>query len=215
MLRHRLAATTALLLTLTACGGGSDDSADDPIPGVDEETTAPSEETSTPEAEPDPDDTEIPLPDDVELIFDWETPDDPDEAAAASNAANFLRAIAAGVVAQDADHSSYQGLSTNQAYDYARDQIQQWIDGGWTKTGTDRYYQLTVEQNESVIGVSFCRDSSEIFGKEIDTGEIVPVETTEYSSFSYYTIAMAEAPGAEGHWWASGIEVVGEAAECA
>ena len=218
MLRHRLAAATALLLALTACGGGSDDSADDPIAGVDE-TPSRDEGTASPDEDPtpEPDDQGIPLPDDVELVFDWDTPDDPAEAAALDGAADYLRAIAASVVAQDPEGGIYRGHAMNQAVDYARTQVQQWVDGGWTMYGTDRYYNATTSRNssnEDMVVVEFCNDSSQLPGKDVETGEVLPAEDQNASSVYHYSVNMAPAPGVEGFWQAHGVAVEGDAPQC-
>ncbi|KAB8167255.1 hypothetical protein FH609_012820 [Streptomyces sp. 3MP-14] len=218
MLRHRLAVATALLLALTACGGGSDDNADDPIPGVDEETTAPSEETSDPEAdpEPDPDATEIPLPDDVELIFDWETPDDPTEAAALEGAADYLRSIAASIVAQDPERGVYLGYAASDgARGYAREQIQAWVDNGWTMHGTDRYFDAEVAPAESGgMRAQFCGDSTGMIGKDVETGEPLSADQQIEESIYRYDVALVGAPGVEDFWQVNGIEVTDGAASC-
>jgi len=209
-----------LLLSAAACGG-SDDEGDDPIPGVDEGSEDPQgfqspEEEASVQGGGGQSESEIELPEDVALVFDWEAPEDPDEAAALAGAADYMRSIAKGVVEQDPDDPMYQGLSSGQARDYARDQIQQWVDGGWTKTGTDRYYDAEIDQAGEVIGVEFCRDNSEMHGKEVESGEIVPEEETgEFAFLSHYSMTMAEAPGAEGFWQATAIEVEGDASQCA
>ncbi|MQS06332.1 hypothetical protein [Streptomyces alkaliphilus] len=214
-----LAAATATALLLTACGG-SEDGNDSPITGADQSTeSTPEPEETTAEDEPedaDGDHPEIELPDDVELVFDWDTPEDPDEAAALSHAVYYLTALNKAIVEQDPDHPLYQGHSLGGAREYARDQVEQWVDGGWTKSGKDRYYKLDFRRVGDIIGVEFCRDNSEMFGKEVATGNLVPKEEgSEYSQYTYYTIGMVESPGAEGFWQATAIEVLGEAQQCA
>lgn len=217
MLRHRLAAATALLLALTACGGGSDDSADDPIAGVDE-TPSRDEGTASPDEDPTPEpgDQEIPLPDDVELVFDWDTPDDPAEAAALDGAADYLRAIAASVVAQDPEGGIYRGHAMGGAQGYAREQIQAWVDNGWTMHGTDRYYDAEVAPVESTetMRAQFCGDSTEMIGKDVETGEPLSEEQQLEESVYHYDLVLAEAPGVEGFWQVHGIEVTEAGASC-
>ncbi|MDT0346162.1 hypothetical protein [Streptomyces litchfieldiae] len=214
------ATAVAALLLLTACGGSDD--GDDPIAGVEESAEeSPSEDAEEPTGEEtrpaDDGRPEINLPEDVELVFDWETPADPDEATALSDAANYIRSIALGVVEQDPDHPIYQGYSTGAARDYARTQIGLWVDGGWTMHGTDRFYAPEIRRPESgdTIGVEFCHDESQMLGKDAETGEALP--PTEYEGdehLYHYTIVMAPAPGVEGFWQAQGVEVEEEAAQC-
>jgi hypothetical protein len=126
-----------------------------------------------------------------------------------------MRSIAKGVVEQNPDDPTYQGLSTGQAWDYAREQIQEWVDGGWTKTGTDRYYDASIDHAGDVIGLQFCRDNSEMHGRDVETGEIVPEEESgEFAFYSHYSITMAPGPGVEGFWQATHVEVEGDAAQC-
>ncbi|UED84571.1 hypothetical protein [Streptomyces profundus] len=218
-LRRKLAATaaTALLLS-TACGGASDDSADDPVPGVDEgeETSPTPEDEATPEPEAQHG-SEIELPDDVELVFDWDTPEDPDEAAALHGASEYLRAIAADIVAQAPEGGVHQGYARDQAGDYARTQVRQWVDGGWTMYGTDHFYDATVERGEGESAnmlVEFCNDTSQLPGKDVASGEVLPAEEQHDVSIYLYRVVMAEAPGVEGFWQASHVEVEGGAERC-
>ncbi|GAA3868957.1 hypothetical protein GCM10022227_28220 [Streptomyces sedi] len=152
----------------------------------------------------------------MELVFDWETPEDPNEAAALHGAGEYLRAIAASVVAQDPD--AYNGYGVEQAAEYARTQTELWIDGGWTMYGTDRYYQATTAPNpanEELVVVEFCNDGSELVGKYVESGEVVPDEEQNETSVYHYTVSMSPAPGVEGFWQARSVTVEGDAPQCA
>ncbi|MDT0265227.1 hypothetical protein RM844_02865 [Streptomyces sp. DSM 44915] len=214
------AAAAAVLLLTTACGGDSDSTADDRIPGVDEETTGRDPEPDpTPEDPAEtaaPEDHEIELPADVELVFDWETPEDPDEAAALEGAADYLRAIAHSVVAQDPESGMFRGHSNGGAQSYAEEQVQAWVDNGWTMHGTDRYYDASTEaaDGSSNIRVRFCGDSSEMIGKEVATGEPLSADQQLAESLYHYDMILTEAPGVAGFWQVNGVAVTADEATC-
>jgi len=212
-------------LLLVSCSSDSDsEESDDAIDGVQtEEQKEPDgegSESESPEATPSGDgigQSEIVLPDDVELVFDWETPQDPDEAAALEGAAEYMRSIAKGVVEQNPDDPTYQGYATGGAFDYARTQIELWVDGGWTMHGTDRFYDADAQKAEEggAITVEFCHDDSEMLGKDAQTGEALPPE--EYDGYEYlyhYAIIMVEPVADTDFWQAASVDVEEEATQC-
>ncbi|WP_130796266.1 hypothetical protein [Streptomyces otsuchiensis] len=217
-----IATSTALLLT--ACGG-SDDSSDDALPGVGEGSDQTDEDTDDADDadtgdddadEPDDGRPQIELPDGVEMDFDWDEPEDPEEAAAVADAADYIRAITVGVNEQDPEHALYQGFSLEEARRFGEGHIKAWVDGGWIKSGTDRYYDLDVRRNGDVIGVAFCRDNSEMVGKDAASGEVVPSEDSgPYGNFGRYSLVMSPAMGDENAWLATDIDIQTEAQQCA
>lgn len=222
--RTAAAAALATLLLTTACGG-SDDGGDGAIQGADQGESA-SEETDADDADGDedgasedeaPDDgrPEIVLPDDVEMVFDWETPEDPEEAAAVADAADYIRAITLAITEQDPDHPVYQGFSMEGARSYGEAQVNGWIDGGWTKSGSDLYYDLDVDNRGDVMGVEFCRDNSEMHSKEVDTGEVLPkTDEGEFDQYGRFTIILTKAVGSENAWIAQQTNVEYPAESC-
>jgi hypothetical protein len=96
-------------------------------------------------------------------------------------------------------------------------EISAWVDGGWVRTGSDRFYDLTIDRGgEDTIRVEFCRDNSDMYGKDVDTGELVPKEETgAYDNYSHYAIMMWDAPWGDRAYVARAIVVEGEASQCA
>ncbi|MBB0228624.1 hypothetical protein [Streptomyces calidiresistens] len=216
-----LAAATATALLLTACGGSGDGN-DAPIAGTDqgtENTPEPEETTTGDEPEDtDGDHPEIELPDDVELVFDWDTPEDPDEAAALKSLETFLSGTALAIVEQDPEHPIYRNYSSDGAQSYARGQIQAWMDGGWTLHGTERYYALEVsrtDNSDDVLGFQFCIDTTEMHGKDVDSGEpLDPTDQVEGEGLYRFQYVMRSAPGVENFWQAQHVDAETEASRC-
>lgn len=155
------------------------------------------------------------LPGDVQLSFASDAPSDARQAAALADAENYLRALAHGIVAQDPEDDAYRFYSEGQGARYAEEQIQQWVGGGWTATGKDRYYRTEtadVGDSQGVL-VTMCRNQAGYFGKNVRTGE---VERTEESLKSYqkFSLLMRPVKGGEPHWAVQRIEVQGEVKEC-
>ncbi|XKK63673.1 hypothetical protein HFP71_15340 [Streptomyces sp. ARC32] len=206
------AATAALLLT--ACGG--DDSSPDDIKGAGTGTASPSTSASTP-GTADVKRPDVSLPEDLKLVFDFEEPSDADAAAALGDAANYIRALNHGITEQNAKDPAYGFYSAAGAARYADSQIQEYVDGGWTLTGEDRYYQAEAspvgegEKAKSIL-VTFCEDQSKAYGKEVKTGK---VHRTEESLASYQKFSLLMAPQQSSPVWrAQQVTVEGKATEC-
>ncbi|MFF0591074.1 hypothetical protein ACFYWD_34470 [Streptomyces sp. NPDC003781] len=208
------AATAALLLT--ACGGDGDDASSDDIKGAETGTNSASPSASASGAA-DTDRPDVSLPADLKLVFDFERPTDADAAAALEDAANYIRALNHGITEQDVKDPAYGFYSAAGAARYAESQIQEYVDGGWTLTGEDRYYQAKTspvgegEKAKSIL-VTFCEDQSKAYGKEVKTGK---VHRTEESLASYQKFSLLMAPQQDSPVWrAQQITVEGKAAEC-
>ncbi|MFC9504954.1 hypothetical protein [Streptomyces sp. NPDC057002] len=206
-------ATTAALL-LTACGGGGDSS--DDIEGADKGASSPSASASgsTPT---DVDRPDVSLPKDLDLAFDFEKPSDQDSAAALEDAANYIRALNHGITKQDPADPAFQFYSSGQAAQYANSQIKEYVDGGWTLTGKDRYYQAEtnpVDESEKVktVNVTFCEDQSKVYGKEVKSEKIHRTKES-LDSYQKFTILMASVQG-KPVWRAQQVTVEGKAEEC-
>jgi hypothetical protein len=211
-----LAATAALLLT--ACGGGDEKSSDnDKIAGADQGTETPSKspEPSGAPAETKPDGVDVSLPKDMNLVFDWEKPKDENEAAAMSDTANFFRAIYRGVDQRTTKDASIAAYATGEGLKYAETQINAWIEGGWTATGTLRHYDVTTRsaENGNSVEVAFCADASKFYGKEIKTEKVLKTQPS-IEDFDYYKIIMVKYPTGDGLWQASQVFVETKAAKC-
>ncbi|MFC8879482.1 hypothetical protein [Streptomyces ardesiacus] len=205
---------TAAALLLTACGG--DDSSPDDIKGAETGAPSPSPSTSAPGGA-DVKRPDVSLPEDLQLVFDFEKPSDADHAAALEDAANYIRALNHGITEQDVKDPAYGFYSAAGAARYAESQIQEYVDGGWTLTGEDRYYRADTspvgegEKAKSVL-VTFCEDQSKAYGKEVKTGK---VHRTEESLASYQKFSLLMTPQQDSPVWrAQQITVEGKAAEC-
>ncbi|MET8684254.1 hypothetical protein ABZV77_08560 [Streptomyces sp. NPDC004732] len=212
-----LAATAALLLT--ACGGSDGDAKDkDKIAGADGGDSAKPEKSANPSgapAEDEPDGVDVSLPKSMNLVFDWDTPKDKNEAAAMSDAANYVRAIYRGVDKRTAKEAAVTAYSTGGGLHYAKVQINGRVDGGWTATGTRRHYQATTRSapNGKSVEVAFCADSSKFFGKEVKTGKVLKSKPS-LKDYDYFKIVMVKFPTSKGLWQASKVFVETEAKKC-
>ncbi|TGB08399.1 hypothetical protein [Streptomyces sp. MZ04] len=212
-----LAATAALLLT--ACGSGDDGNSkdNDKIAGAEQgsEKSKKSPEPSGAPAEDKPDGVDLTLPKDMDLVFNWDKPKDKNEAAAMDDAANFFRAIYRGVDKRTAKDAAVTVYSTGEGLHYAQTQINEWIDGGWTATGTLRHYQATTRStaNGNSAEVAFCADASKFYGKEIKTKKILKTKKS-IADFDYYKIIMVKHPTGKGLWQASKVFVETKAEKC-
>ncbi|MDN0193581.1 hypothetical protein [Streptomyces sp. S.PNR 29] len=211
-----LAATAALLLT--ACGGEDDKSSDnDKIAGAEQGAETPKESAapSAAPAEDKPDGVDVSLPEDMDLVFDWDKPKDKNEAEAMDDAANFLRAIYRGVDKRTTKDAAVTAYATGEGLHYAKTQIDAWIEGGWTATGTLRHYDATTRSapNGKSVEVAFCADSGKFYGREIKTKKILKTNPS-IEDFDYYKIVMVKSPTGEGLWQASKVFVETKAAKC-
>ncbi|MEV6884917.1 MULTISPECIES: hypothetical protein [unclassified Streptomyces] len=210
-----LVASAALLLT--ACGGGDDKPDNDKIAGADQGSATPKESAkpSTAPAENKPDGVDLSLPKDMNLVFDWDRPKDKDEAAAMDDAANYLRSIYRGVDKRTTKDASLAAYATGEGLHYGQTQINEWIKGGWTGTGTRRHYEATARSapNGDAVEVSFCADTGKFYGKEVKTGKVLKTDPS-LKDFNHYRIIMTKYPTAEGLWQASKVFVETEAKQC-
>lgn len=201
----------AATLLLTACGSGDDNGkATDEIAGAEQSAKTPtkSAEPSGAPAEDKPDGVDVSLPADMNLVFDWEKPKDENEAAAMDDAANYLRAIYRGVDKRTTEDAALTAYATGEGLHYGEVQINEWLKGGWTATGTRRHYDATTRSasNGSSVEVAFCSDASKFYGKEVKTGKVLKTEPS-LKDFGYYKIIMVKVPTGEGLWQASKVYV--------
>ncbi|MBW1601168.1 hypothetical protein JJV70_03425 [Streptomyces sp. JJ66] len=214
-----LAAAAAATVLLAGCGGGGGGEKDDTIAGAQEPS-----HTATPSPDATEDGIERPdmtLPKDLKLVFDdWTTSAGPEGEAALRDAANYVRSIAHGIVKQDASDSAYLTYSVplEQAQSYAKNQIEQYIEGGWTLTGTDRYYrpEVRVAEEKTRAAVIFCEDQSDVYGKDVESGEVLRDEEAgegEAENYVSYEIVMQQSEKST-LWQAHSLVVRGKADEC-
>ncbi|MFF3344710.1 hypothetical protein [Streptomyces sp. NPDC002779] len=210
-------ATTAALL-LTACGSEDDkSSANDKIAGAEQGTGKPTEsaQPSGAPAEDKPDGVDVSLPKDMNLVFDWETPGDKNEAAAMADTANFFRAIYRGVNKRTTDDAALAVYATGDGLRYAKTQIDVRLEGGWTATGTRRHYQATTRSasNGNSVEVAFCVDSTKFYSKEVKTGKVLK-GAPSISDYDRFKIIMVKLPTGDALWQASKVYVETKAAQC-
>ncbi|GGV65277.1 lipoprotein [Streptomyces longisporoflavus] len=213
-----LTAATALLLT--GCGGGGDDkdSGKDKIAGADEggakKTASPSDKASDAGVTDRP---EMKFPSDVQLTFDKANVSDPAQTAAANDAENFVKAIRYGIVKQDTEDAAYKFYSEYQspAFTYAKDQIKQRVDAGFTISGEMRFTKIKVEpvKNKKSTVVSFCSDSSKLYSKEVKTKKVHHTKES-ISDFDSWQVLMTASDSNKGLWRAKQVEVATKAEEC-
>ncbi|WP_405671009.1 hypothetical protein [Streptomyces sp. NBC_01530] len=202
--------TAAAALLLTACGG-SDKSSSGDIKGADTGAGSPSASASTSDAgAPD-----VSVPSDFHFVFDFEVPSDTKEASALSDAENYIRALKHGISKQDPNDPAYQYYSKGQAAQYAKSQIQAWVKGHWTVTGTDKYYAagVTTLSGGKRELVTFCRNQGKSYSKEIKSGKIL-YTAVNADSYVKYQLLMRPPTGSSKAWKASVVEVKGKAKEC-
>ncbi|MFJ8336415.1 hypothetical protein [Streptomyces sp. NPDC094437] len=202
--------TVAAALLLAGCGGG-DDASSGGIEGADTGSGSPSASASANSSGPD-----VSLSKDLKLDFDFAKPSDAKHAAALTSAENYLRALNHGFIKQDPDDPAYQYYSSGQAADYAKQQIQSWVKGGWTPVGTDKYYDEDITDLSSQrILVTFCRNQEKFYGKEIKTGKVL---YTGKSLINYQKFSLAMGPasgsGSSQVWKTQIIQVQGKVKEC-
>ncbi|MEU1270192.1 hypothetical protein [Streptomyces sp. NPDC005799] len=202
--------TLAATLLLTACGGGEKSSSDD-IKGADTGSAGPSTSASASDVNA----PDVSVPSDFHLVFDFETPSDAKQAAALTGAENFIRALKHGIAQQDPNDPAYQYYASGQAANYAKSQIQAWVKGSWTVTGTDKYYDANVT---SLSGgkrelVTFCRNQGKSFSKEIKTGKILYTDENA-DSYVKYQLLVFPPSGSTKVWKTSVVDVTERSKEC-
>ncbi|MFI0039696.1 hypothetical protein ACH4NS_29935 [Streptomyces mutabilis] len=203
-------ATAALLLT--ACGGGGDDSSSEDIKGADTGagSSSPSASASTAADRPD-----LSLPTDLKVDFDAPQPSEDRHAAALDNAKNYILALNHGITAQDPEDPAYQFYSLGNATEYARQQIQAWVEDEWTATGTDSYYKTRTDDVSDSGGVlvRMCRDQSEFFGKNVKTDKVKYTQGS-LNDYQEFRLLMKPPQGFQEIWKVLQIEVQGRVKEC-
>ncbi|MEV5155408.1 hypothetical protein AB0K81_26305 [Streptomyces werraensis] len=210
----------AATLLLTACGGGGDPSgesdaiADSSSGQGAKKPTKPTKPSGAPE-EGKPDGVDVSLPEDMNLVFDWDKPKDGNEAAAMEDAGNHLRAIYRGVDKRTTKDAALTAYATGQGLHYGEVQINERIGGGWTGTGTRRHYDATTRSasNGTSVEVAFCSDASRFYGKEVKTGKVLRTEPS-LKTFGHYKIVMVKVPTDEDLWQASEVFAVTKAEQC-
>lgn len=211
-----MAAAAALLLS--GCGGGEDkDSGKGKIAGADEGGKKSASPEGKKSGTPKIDRPEMKLPADVSIVFDKANISDPDKAAAAADAENFVMSIRHGIVKQDAEDAAYKFYSEYQgpAFKYAKDQIKKNVDAGYTVTGEQHFSGTKVEvvKNKKSAVVSFCSDATKYFSKEVKTEKVHRTKPS-VTDFASWEILMTASDSNKGLWRAKQAQVRDGAEEC-
>ncbi|NJP65766.1 hypothetical protein [Streptomyces spiramenti] len=190
-----IAAVLATGLLATACGG-SDDSTDDALPGVDTTSSASPEPTDEESEEGEdgsgedelPDDgidrPEITLPDDVNNVFEKVDTDDPVELAVLADQEHGINAVDEAITSGDTKVPSLPFYQADMALLESVEVIASMHDDKLSFGGTTRYYNRSLEmQSETAAVSSYCRDTSESYLIDLETGEQEPDGgTTHFTS---------------------------------
>ncbi|NJQ05797.1 hypothetical protein [Streptomyces lonarensis] len=177
-----MSAVVCTALLIGACGGGDDDSADDPIPGADQsatendgedntDTEAPEEDTA--DDDTDSDRPEIDLGDDFENIYEDDETGDETTDAILRDSRGYFDAVDAAIIHQDTEHPALSYYITGDALVASVDLVSTIVGKGESASGTARIFNRSVEVfDEETAAVSFCRDFSEVDDIDHDSGDI-------------------------------------------
>ncbi|MBO8184774.1 hypothetical protein [Streptomyces spirodelae] len=214
------AATVAAALLLAGCGGGDDgDGKSGKIEGADDagkkSSSGPEKSGSGSEKkEPDFRTSDIKLPDDVKLVFDWDQPSDPEKAAALDGAADYMRALVHGTVKQDSKDPvlAKHVVPLQSAQEFATTVVKMDVKDGVTATGKQRYYREDIGQvvDGKLVEVAFCVDQSEFFDRKVKSGKVLRTEESA-SSYMRYTLVMQKPDQGDRPWKARTFEFEGKA----
>ncbi|WP_112494252.1 hypothetical protein [Streptomyces qinglanensis] len=202
------AVAVAAALLVSGCGGGDDgDGKGGKIDGAEGAgKKSPSADSSSPGEKDAPGDfrtSDIELPDDVKLVFDWDQPSDPDKAAALDGAADYMRALMHGTVEQDPKDPVLvkHVVPLQSAQKFATTKVKLDVEKGYTVTGEERYYKSEVGDvtDQKLAEVSFCVDQSKFFSKKIKTGKVLRTEKSS-SSYLYFTLVMQKPEKSQQPW---------------
>ncbi|MFF0202142.1 hypothetical protein [Streptomyces sp. NPDC005017] len=177
-----LAAATAALFLLTACGG-DDKSPDakDKIAGADTGEKKPATPTAGPAGgagRP-----EISLPADLTYSFEWSETGDKDKDAVLSDSRQFIKAVDMAIAEQDALHGAYRFYSEGEAAASSQKFIQEFVDYKDRITGAKRYYDAKVQiDGDGTAGFVYCEDQNKAYNKSLKTGKtsVTPASDDNY-----------------------------------
>ncbi|CAM5345041.1 MULTISPECIES: hypothetical protein [Streptomyces] len=210
------ALATATALLLTGCGGESSDP-DDKIAGAGENSAEASASPGEKGAGDGIDRPEMEFPGDMEVVLDWGQPSEADQAAALHDAGEYMTAVNYGVEKQDPENAAYKFyvVPLSSAHTFAKDMIKKHVDAGLTGTGALRFSNGKVKLSESgnTASVTFCRDESKYFNKEVKSGKVHKTKVDEKSYYAF-TLIMERAKVPKGLWRAKDIAGERGASEC-
>ncbi len=187
-----VAAVLATGLLATACGG-SDDSSDDALPGVDAGSSASPDPTEGEgdEAEDETGEDELPedgidrpeinLPDEVNNVFEEVDTDDPVELAVLADQEHAINAVDEAITSGDTKVPSLPFYQADTALLESLEFASGMHDDGLSFGGTTYYYNRTLEmQSDTAAVATYCADMSESYLVKVDSGEREPDSGTYY-----------------------------------
>ncbi|MFE9390514.1 hypothetical protein [Streptomyces sp. NPDC006784] len=215
------AVAAAVALLVSGCGGGDGgDGKSGKIDGAEDAgKKSPSAESSSPgekDAAGDFRTSDIELPDDVKLVFDWDQPSDPDKAAALDGAADYMRAQMHAVAEQDPKDPvlAKTTVPLGSAQEYVTAIVKGTSKKGYSVTGEERYYKEHVGEvsNGDLAEVGFCVNQAKIFNKVVKTGKVIRNAPSD-NSYLYFELVMQKSSGTGNPWKARTASVTGRAVE--
>ncbi|WP_122616992.1 hypothetical protein [Streptomyces sp. Tu 4128] len=176
---------TAAALTLSACGGGADDSGDnDKIPGADTGKTSTPASPSTPVSGERP---KIDLPSDLTYTFEWPKSGDKDEDAVLADSQQFIKAVDMAIAEQDPLGKAYRFYSEGEAAAGSQKFIQEFVDYKDRITGAKRYFNANVKINsDGTAAFIYCEDQNKAYNKSLKTGktDVTPASKDNFVLYS-------------------------------
>ncbi|MFG2324703.1 hypothetical protein [Streptomyces sp. NPDC048568] len=176
---------TAAALTLSACGGGDDDSGDnDKIAGAD------TGQASTPASPRTPGSAERPkidLPSDLTYTFEWPKSGDKDEDAVLADSQQFIKAVDMAIAEQDPLSKAYRFYSEGEAAAGSQKFIQEFVDYKDRITGAKRYFNANVKINsDGTAAFIYCEDQNKAYNKSLKTGktDVTPASKDNFVLYS-------------------------------
>ncbi|CAM5383860.1 Lipoprotein OS=Streptomyces alboniger OX=132473 GN=CP975_13370 PE=4 SV=1 [Streptomyces alboniger] len=191
------ALTAVTVLSLSACGGGGDDSdGNDRIASAGQESKP---------AKPSPSSSDdgidrpgIDMPGDVELVFDPKATGDAKTDAVLKDSAEYQRAIIEGIEAQDPKTEAITFYSKGSALLGTVDWVSGFIKDDTTVTGTVRYFDRKVTfGKDGSAGLTYCADESKGYTQDRKTEKTNVTKATE-NSYVFYNDRLRK--NAKGVW---------------
>ncbi|MDQ0404319.1 hypothetical protein ABVB69_05780 [Streptomyces sp. NPDC000349] len=176
---------TAAALTLSACGGGDDDSGDnDKIAGADTGQASTPASPSTPGSAERP---KIDLPSDLTYTFEWPKSGDKDEDAVLADSQQFIKAVDMAIAEQDPLSKAYRFYSEGEAAAGSQKFIQEFVDYKDRITGAKRYFNANVKINsDGTAAFIYCEDQNKAYNKSLKTGktDVTPASKDNFVLYS-------------------------------
>lgn len=153
--------------------------------------------------------SDIELPKDLKLVFDWEKPGDPEKAAALDGAADYVRAYMHGAVEHDLADPVVKRhtVSLESAGEFARSFANSSKERGTRPTGTQRQYREHIGDvtDGKLVEVSFCVNQAKLYAKNIKSGKVKHTEESP-SSYLHFTLVMEKENPKASLWKARAFE---------